>query len=253
MKKTYTTEAAKEKLPEVKIIIPSGGRHNEDIEGSYQRVIKDIRYARDRARIVVIIPAINSIPAQVVLSHWSLIFPPNQPSYRILAIGHEVGQAFSNTFQGVIEHPELGQWEYILTIEHDNVPPSDGVIQLVKSMIEHPEYAAIGGLYWTKGEGGMPQIWGDPKDPILNYRPQPPLLDQVQECNGLGMGFTLYRTKMFRDKKLRRPFFVTRAGKDGVGTQDLYFCEDAKKHGYRFAVDTRVKVGHFDPITEITW
>ena len=41
-------------------------------------------------------------------------------------------------------------------------------------MEDHPEFAAIGGLYFTKGPGGCSQIWGDIKDPILNFRPQVP-------------------------------------------------------------------------------
>lgn len=59
--------------------------------------------------------------------------------------------------------------------------------------------------------------------------------------------------RMFRDKKLRKPWFVTRASKEGVGTQDLYAWTDFKKHGYRCAIDTRVLVGHHEKGTEITW
>ena len=58
---------------------------------------------------------------------------------------------------------------------------------------------------------------------------------------------------MFKDKKLRKPWFKTIAGSEGVGTQDLYFWGDAKKHGYRTAVDTSVKVGHWDEANQICW
>ena len=61
------------------------------------------------------------------------------------------------------------------------------------------------------------------------------------------MGFTLYRMDMFRDPKLRRPWFKTAASAtEGVATQDLYFWGDAFKHGYRAAIDCSVKVGHYD-------
>ena len=129
----------------------------------------------------MLIPAGAQIPTKVYLSHCGLIFPPNQSAHRMAAIGMEVGEAFSNSISEIVNHPELGQWEYILTIEHDNIPPSDGLIKLIKRMEEHPEYACIGGLYWTKGEGGVPQIWGDPKDPVLNFRPQPPVAGQLVE------------------------------------------------------------------------
>jgi hypothetical protein len=189
------------------------------------------------------------IAAKVALSHWNLAFPPNNGVARLLAVGMEVGEAYSTAIEQVLAHPELSKWEYILTIEHDNMPPADGVLQLLEEMEEHPELDAISGLYWTKGQGGqgcgVPQIWGDIKDPVLNFRPQlPDSAGGLVECAGIGMGFALWRLKIFKDKKLRRPWFVTQK-KDGIATQDLYFAQDARKHGYRFAVLCRCKVGHY--------
>ncbi len=201
----------------------------------------------------MIIPAADSIPTKVYLSHVNLIFPPNQAVVRFAALGMEVGDAYSKTIEMVLAHPELSKWEYILTIEHDNIPPPDGVIKLVEDMEQHPEFACIGGLYWTKGEGGVPQIWGDPKDTEINFRPQPPIPGQLVECCGTGMGFNLWRMSMFKDPKLRRPWFKTIAGVEGVGTQDLYFWGDAKKHGYRSAVDCGVLVGHYDAGSDVIW
>ena len=201
----------------------------------------------------MLIPSAAMIPAKVALSHWNLIFPPNQAVYRMLCLGLEVGDAYSQALELVLGHPELNQWEYLLTIEHDNIPPQDGLLKLIESMDKHPELACIGGLYWTKGEAGVPQIWGDPSDPVLNYRPQPPKPDCVQECCGTGMGFNLWRLKTFKDEKLKKPWFKTIASAEGVGTQDLAFWTDARKHGYRCAVDTRVKVGHFDAASDICW
>lgn len=227
------------------------GRHNQELSKSTQRIIEGKSWKKQR--IVMLIPAGAQIPTKVYLSHCGLIFPPNQSVHRMAAIGMEVGEAFSNAIQSIIEHPELSQWEYLLTIEHDNIPPSDGVLRLIKQMEEHPEYSCIGGLYWTKGEGGVPQIWGDPKDPVLNFRPQPPVPGQLVECCGTGMGFNLWRMSMFKDKKLRKPWFKTQASKDGVGTQDLYFWGDARQHGYRCAIDCDVLVGHYDVQNDITW
>ena len=181
------------------------------------------------------------------------VFPPNNGVARILALGQEVGEAYTNTITEVLAHPDLREWEYILTVEHDNVPPPDGVIRLIAAMDKHPEYACIGGLYYTKGEGGVAQIWGDPTDPVLNFRPLPPKAGEVVECCGTGMGFNLWRLSMFKDERLRRPWFKTLAGREGVGTQDLYFWGDARKHGYRGAIDCDVLVGHYSPAEDIVW
>lgn len=230
----------------------NAGRHNQDLDNAYGRIIKGGSWKKQR--VITLIPAGQTIATRVYLSHWNLIFPPNQSHYKMLCQSMEVGEAYSEAIKTVLDHPELSQWEYILTLEHDNAPPPDGLLKLLKRMDEHPEFSCIGGLYWTKGEGGVPQIWGDPKDPILNFRPQPPAPEGgLKECCGTGMGFNLWRLSMFKDKKLRKPWFVTRAGKTGVGTQDLYFWEDARKYGYRCAVDCSVHVGHHELSTDIMW
>lgn len=233
------------------VITDFAGGHNEDLGKTRARLIKGASWKRQR--IVVIIPASDMIPAKVALSHWNLAFPPNNGVVRILAQGMEVGDAYSSAIEQILAHPDLGGWEYILTIEHDNMPPGDGVLRLLERLEEHPELACIGGLYFTKGEGGVAQIWGDPKDPIVNFRPQlPDANGGLVECCGTGMGFNIFRLKMFKDAKLRKPWFVTQK-KDGVATQDLYFWADARKHGYRCAIDCSVKVGHWDQNTETCW
>ena len=120
------------------------------------------------------------------------------------------------------------------------------LIKLIERMEANKKFDCIGGLYFTKGYGGVPQIWGDPKDPVLNFRPQMPDPNGgLVECNGTGMGFNLWRMKLFKDKKLRRPWFVTQT-KGGLSTQDLYAWTDFRKYGYRCAIDCSVKVGHYD-------
>lgn len=229
-----------------------GGAHNEDLNKTQNRLIKGGSWKKQR--VVVIIPAGAQIPAKAALSHWNIMFPPNQAVVRILAQGMEVGEAYSTAIEAVLNDPNLKEWEYILTLEHDNCPPADGLIKLIKQMEEHPEYACIGGLYFTKGWDGVAQIWGDPKDPLLNFRPQPPQAGQLVECCGTGMGFNLWRMSMFKDPKLRKPWFKTIASaQEGIGTQDLYFWGDARKYGYRCAIDCDVKVGHYDFEQDMMW
>lgn len=230
------------------------GVHNQNLAESSTRILEGGSWKKQRT--IMLIPAGKTIPTKVYLSHCSLAFPPNQQSFRMAAIGMEVGEAFSNSIQDILNHPELSQWEYLLTIEHDNIPPADGVVRLIHKMEQHPEFACIGGLYWTKGEGGVPQIWGDPKDPQINFRPQPPdPKGGLVECCGTGMGFNLWRLSMFKDERLRKPWFKTLNGSEGEGisTQDLYFWSDARKYGYRCAIACDVIVGHYSVEDDIVW
>lgn len=221
------------------------GRHNDQIQKSTARIIEGGSWKKQR--VIMLIPAGPTIPTKVYLNHCSLFFPPNQNAHRMATEDMEVGEAFSTSIQTILDNPELSKWEFLLTIEHDNLPPPDGIVKLIKRMEEHPELSAIGGLYWTKGEGGVPQIWGDPKDAVLNFRPQPPDPNGgLVECCGTGMGFTLFRLKMFHDQRLRKPWFKTVADHTGIGTQDLHFWGDARKYGYRCAIDCSVLVGHYD-------
>lgn len=227
------------------------GQHNADLEKSTARIMQGASWKKQR--VIVLLPAAAQIATKVALSHWNLIFPPNQPVHRLLCLGMEVGDAYSSAIESILTHPELSQWEFLLTIEHDNVPPPDGLLKLIARMDEHPELDCIGGLYWTKGEAGVPQIWGDPKDPVVNYRPQPPVPGELVECCGTGMGFNLWRLSMFKDTKLRKPWFKTQASAEGVGTQDLYAWQNFRQHGYRCAIDCSVLVGHYDEGTDTTW
>lgn len=227
------------------------GVHNADLGASSGRIMRGSSW-KDQS-IVWITPSADSIPAKVVWSWLNLIFPPNNKLYRMLALGMEVGEAYSNAIDAILAHPELSKWRYVLTLEHDNVPPQDGVIQLLRRMEERKDLACVGGLYWTKGPEGVPQIWGDPKAPDLNFRPQPPIPGEVVECCGTGMGFNLWRMEMFKDKRIPRPLFRTKAGLEGVGTQDLAFWSEARKVGYRCGVDCSVLVGHYDSDSDMTW
>lgn len=229
------------------VIQEMGGIHNSNLEEVSARIIKGGSWKKQR--IVVILPAADTIPAKVALSYWNLAFPPNNGVVRILAQGMEVGDAYSTTIEGILQHPDISKWEYVLMVEHDNAPPADGVVKLVERLEEHLEFSAISGLYFTKGHGGVPQIWGDVRDPVVNFRPQVPDVNGgLVECYGTGMGFLLCRLSMFKDERLRKPWFKTLNGKngEGIGTQDLYFWGDARKYGYRCAVDCSVKVGHYD-------
>lgn len=230
------------------------GFHNADVALTRGRLIKGGSWKKQR--IVMMVPSADLIHAQVYLSHMNLMFPPNQGVFRYVATGEEVGKAYSDGIDFVLSHPELSKFDYVLTVEHDNTPPPDGVLKLLAQMEAHPEFHCIGGLYYTKGHGGVAQIWGDPTDPVLNFRPQPPVPGALVECCGTGQGFNLFRMSMLADPRLPRPLFKTKCSKEeGVGTQDLSFWSNAKPLGYRCAIDCSVLVGHlaYDANTKETF
>lgn len=228
-----------------------GGKHNGDMAGTSARLLKGGSWKRQR--VIVVLPADAMIPAKVALSHWNLIFPPNNGVVRLLALGMEVGDAYSKAIESVLAHPDLKDWEFLCTLEHDNLPPQDGVLALIETLENHPEFSAASSLYFTRGEGGVAQAWGDPRDPQLNFRPQVPRVNEIMEVCGIGMGMAIFRLSMFKDARLAKPWFKTQKGPGGVSTQDLAFWSDARKYGYRCCVDCRVRTGHMEISTGMIW
>lgn len=238
------------------IISADAGRHNADLEATIKRL--EIEGAYKDQSTIIIIPNLGSMPTKVVASWWSMMSPPNQKIFRMFPTCYEVGAAYTNTIEMILANPDLRDWKYILCLEADNIPPPDGLIKLLRRADANPQLHAIGGLYFTKGEGGQPQIWGNPNEHPLNFKPQLPVPGQLVECCGTGMGFTLFRLDIFRDPRLRKPWFRTVSEvvpNKGAAcyTQDLWFWEDARKYGYRCAIDCDVLVGHYDQANDITW
>jgi hypothetical protein len=223
------------------------GAHNADIEKSTARIIESNTY-KDLSTVWVTPSRDGKLDMQVVFQSWlSMLLPLNQKVMRLGIANGEVGKVYEAAVETILRDPI--KWKYMLTLETDNLPPREGLLKLYESI---DKFDAVGGLYWMKGEFGTPMIYGDPSNPS-DFTPQTPRKDTLQECNGLGMGFTLFNMEMFR--KLPQPWFVANEGipHDEQATQDLFFFQNARRAGFRVACDTRVKVGHIDFQSRRIW
>lgn len=230
-----------------------GGIHNSDLKAATDRLTKEKTY-QDLSTICII-PTRGLVHATVLQTWLNMMVPMNQKFMRMFIIGMEVGAAYNSAIEMILGNDELSRWKYVLTLEEDNTVPPDGLLRLYDHM---DKFDGLGGLYWTKGEAGQPMCYGNPAVMPKNFIPQIPLPDTVTQCNGLGMGFTLLSMKIFKDKKFPKPWFETvQRYTPGQGveayTQDLKFFEKAGVLGYKFACDSRVKVGHFDVNTGMIW
>ena len=224
------------------------GFHNENFEAAKERLMRGNTYKDCSTAIFT--PTRGMMHVKVSESHRNLIRPMNQSVAPFPIIGHEVGQAYEQMVDIVRANEQLKKWKYVLTLEDDNIPPPDALLKLIEDINGGP-WAAVGALYWTKGEGGQPMCYGKPNEMPKNFIPWLPDPNSVAECNGLGMGCTLFKMSMLQDTRFERPMFKTlQEYIPGQGTrmftQDLLFFQNAAKLGYRFACSTRVLVGHFD-------
>lgn len=189
-----------------------------------------------------------------------LVRPMNVPWIEIVPNGYEVGDAYSKTIEQILSNPQLNTFKYILTVEDDNIipfiPNTQGPFMMLIEDMEKG-YDVAGGLYWTKGTPSMPLLYGDPKEKKetsagmfkvrMDWQKKKP---GPIECNGMGMGFTLFKMEIFKDARIEKPWFKT-VSEHGDQTpkqytQDLQFFEKIRKLGYRVCVDTRIKLGHLD-------
>lgn len=83
---------------------------------------------------------------------------------------------------------------------------------------------------------------------VLTYPSEEFLKEFIEE---LPSRWFFVKSDHFRKKHVQK--YDPQGGGSACYTQDLYFYEDARKHGYRFACDTRVKVGHYDYQNDIVW
>lgn len=227
----------------------NGGYHNNL---PYEENLKKNAY-KDLSTICIV-PTRGFIHARVVQSWLGIFSPMNQKFTRLFIVGMEVGAAYHAAIEQILAHPELSKWKYVLFLEEDNMPPPDGLLKLYENM---DKYDVIGGLYWTKGEGGKPMCYGRPDTFPINFAPFMPQPETVTPCYGVGMGFTLAKLEIFKNPAHPKPYFETvqkyQNGQSVGYTQDLYWCQEINKLGYRCAVDSRVKVGHYDAASDIVF
>jgi hypothetical protein len=245
----------------------SEGFHNAHPEQTGSRIHTGSGYRN--CSTVCVVATRGTIPTRAVQNWMGMMPMMNQPYFRLFVEKMEVANAYNQALEIIQGNEGLKDFTFMLTLEEDNLPPPDGFHKLISAMWQDgvPEdkkiknLAAVSGLYWTKGEGGQPMIYGNPYEVPGTFAPQPVQWETLQECRGIAMGFALWDMKLFRDERLKLPgggFFqtvnkYTEGQGCASGTQDLEFCQRALTAGYRFAVDTRIKVGHLNVADGQVW
>lgn len=230
----------------------SVGKHNEDLDKSIERVEKSKMY--EDLSTIIICPTRGMFPTRVVQSWMKLLKPMNQVvAGPIFAESMKVDDAYNSLISYILNNPYLSKFKYVLTIEEDNLPPSDGLLRLYENM---DKYDVVGGLYWSKADDGFPMLFGDPETGLFDSKPLVPKAGEIQPACALGMGFNLFKLEMFRN--IEQPWFKTVQDVDPINgvttlTQDFYFYRKAAEKGYKFACDNRILVGHFDAKKDIVY
>ncbi len=228
------------------------GKHNSDLNSSINRLYTSQSY-KDLGTICII-PNSGAIHAKVAERWLYQISQMNQKFMRLMMMNLEKNFAYNAAIEQILTNPGLSTFKYILTLEETILPPLDGLPRLFESI---GKYDVVGGLIWSKGEEGKPQIFGHPNSFPLSFQTVSSVVDGIQPCLGLTTSYTLFKLDIFRDPRVPRPWFRTpflrHPGKNPDDMLDLFFFENIQKLGYKVACDTRIKAGNYDLVNDLVW
>lgn len=227
-------------------------------------------------RVLIATPATGLVRMEWVSARYGQIIPTNwshvefvQYMSSYIPLGFQVAEAENIIAKQMIE----GEFEWLLSIEHDNVLPPNAFVKLNQYMIKG-DIPVVGGLYFTKGQPPEPMIY---REPGKGYYADWKLGDKVW-CRGLPFGCTLIHRSIIKalwdeapeyaigNTTTRRVFKHPQANDDEIGmfnisgTTDLQFCNeciekkifekagwpDFQKKEFPFLVDTSIFVKHID-------
>ena len=213
------------------------------------REVKVVTGQHERPNFLVAIPTLGIVPIEFVIAFSRLQMPINALVSSMVVSKTEVGVARNYVGKHLLQLNNKPK--YLLFIGDDMLPPWDGVIKLYQEM-ETGKWDILSGLYFIKQDLPIPIIWR--KDTIgyleadKHYN-----IGEVVWVDVCGMDFTIIRRDVF--ERLEYPWFKTGPSimnnKLVAHTEDVYFCDLARKAKMNIGVHTGVRVGHYSKTGEV--
>lgn len=146
-----------------------------------------------------------------------------------------------------------GKADYLLMWDDDMLLPMDMFDRLYAHNVD-----IVAALAFTRLAPHKPVIYNltegydavEKKSYYINHVVTNYPKNTLVECDAVGFGAVLIKTKVL--KSMTKPWFMSTTGSG----EDIYFCHQARKQGFRVFVDTSVKLGHLTSpmiVTEETY
>jgi len=139
------------------------------------------------------------------------------------------------------------EYDYILTIEDDMMPPADGLTKL-RAAMDDTGAGAVYGVYHFRRPSPAPSVMDKRTGEAITPRQWKKAFSEqaVIECGGMGYGFTLFRADLFRSVTLRT--------QNGSGADsDTHLSADLRKAGVKQLAHFGVLCGHKMPDGAALW
>ena len=180
---------------------------------------------KPRPKVTIAVPIWKEPISSAWLAHFQNIKKPSVCEYLIeRSVGIHRGR------RNIVKN---ASGEYIFFLDVDVLIPSDALIKLLED-----KKNIVSGLYFKKTYPHNPLMFRKVNEesyiPILDYG------EGLISVDGIGLGCCLVKRDVF--DKIPEPWFELPPLSDL--TEDLFFCDKAKKAGFSIFVDTGVKCGH---------
>jgi FkbM family methyltransferase len=207
----------------------NSNEQNYNASKSYERKIKMNK------RILVAIPTNKYVEVETFKSLWDLAVPEGYELDFQYFHGYQIDQ-----IRNLIANWAC-QYDYLLSVDSDVVLPKDSLVKMLAADVD-----IISGLYIQRIPNTHTiEVYMDvPGGGCTNIPYKLLEKDQLVEIAACGMGCALIKGAVFR--KMPYPHFIYKSAlthKDTV-SEDVYFCINARKYGFKVWTDTSIKCNH---------
>ena len=186
-------------------------------------------------KILIAVPTFESITSETYKSIWDLKTDPHRAIFDYVK-GYDCARARNVIAQKAID----GKYDYVLMIDSDIIVPPEALV----CMLDKPVDVCLGCYPHKNTEAGEVELFKQGRynfDTRLKYEE---LSEPRIKVKGGGFGCALVKTKVFKDKIPYPWFRYVQYDSGNLLSEDLYFCNEAAKHGVAIWADTRVRCGH---------
>jgi len=190
--------------------------------------------------ILIAIATERYIEAETLKRLWDLQIPSGYRADFQYVTGDQIDQTRNQIATQALDY------DYLFSVDSDIVLPSDALIKMLAADVD-----MISGLYiQRKPEVQILEVYKQLENGAVVNIPYAEIENRgVVEIAAAGFGCVLIRCDVIR--KMTEPYFVYHSALDHAHTvsEDVYFCMQARKLGFKIWADSSIKCDHIGSTT----
>lgn len=183
-------------------------------------------------KILIAIPTNKNICPETYKSIYDLKIPDGYSTDFQYFYGYQIDQ-----IRNLIAN--WGQrYDYTLWVDSDIILPSNTLTKLLAH-----EKDIISGLYSRKIDSNL-ELYEDFEGGQVTINPDKIVSTGLRKVSGCGFGCVLTSNKVLNHIQYPHFYYKSALTMEETVSEDLYFCNKAKEHGYAIYADTSLLCGH---------